>query len=257
MVIGLNRIKRFLTNSCPRRPAKPPDQVEIGVPEGPGRPPARRFQGRAELPRALPVGEELEEEAHAEAGAALGRLDVVLARPRPGRRCRGGPTGCRRPRSASRKCAAMSAPPYRVVPTLRRSATSLSSWRRRWAGIGSGHTSSPAVSARRPHLVEQAGVGPMRPAVRLPRATSHAPVSVARSMMASGPSSLAFTSASARISRPSASVFITSTVVPPAHLQHVADPGGVRPEHVVGHRAGRRRTFARGAPARARPTSPR
>ncbi len=44
---------------------------------------------------------------------------------------------------------------------------------------------------------------------------SWAPVSVATSMMTSGLSSPARTMASAMISRPSASVFITSTVLPP------------------------------------------
>ncbi len=54
----------------------------------------------------------------------------------------------------------------------------------------------------------------MRPAILSPSATMHAPVSVARSMIASGLSSDASESASARISRPSASVLSTSTVLP-------------------------------------------
>ena len=60
---------------------------------------------------ACAVGEELEEEADAEAGAALGQPRRRPRWPTPGRRCRGGPTGCRRPRTRSRKSAAMSAPP--------------------------------------------------------------------------------------------------------------------------------------------------
>ena len=42
----------------------------------------------------------------------------------------------------------------------------------------------------------------------------HGPVSVATSMIASGASSAAIAIASARISRPSASVLVTSTVLP-------------------------------------------
>ena len=42
----------------------------------------------------------------------------------------------------------------------------------------------------------------------------HGPVRVATSMIASGSSSAAIASASARISRPSASVLVTSTVLP-------------------------------------------
>ena len=48
----------------------------------------------------------------------------------------------------------------------------------------------------------------------MPSATTHAPVSVARSMMASGSSSAASVSPSARTSRPSASVLSTSMVRP-------------------------------------------
>ena len=51
--------------------------------------------------------------------------------------------------------------------------------------------------------------------MRCPSATTCAPVRVATSTIASGCSSLAATSASASTSRPSASVFSTSTVVPP------------------------------------------
>ena len=47
-----------------------------------------------------------------------------------------------------------------------------------------------------------------------PSATMHAPVSVARSITAAGFSSAASESASARMSRPSASVLSTSTVFP-------------------------------------------
>jgi hypothetical protein len=55
---------------------------------------------------------------------------------------------------------------------------------------------------------------PISPATFSPSATTHAPVSVARSTIASAFSSTASESASARISRPSASVLSTSTVLP-------------------------------------------
>ncbi|CAM5480403.1 hypothetical protein STANM309S_05988 [Streptomyces tanashiensis] len=54
----------------------------------------------------------------------------------------------------------------------------------------------------------------MMPKVRLPSARTMAPVRVATSTIASGCSSEALVSASARTSRPSASVFRTSTVLP-------------------------------------------
>ena len=53
------------------------------------------------------------------------------------------------------------------------------------------------------------------PATLVPRATTHAPVKVATSTIRSGLSSDARTSASPSTSRPSASVFSTSTVLPP------------------------------------------
>ena len=56
---------------------------------------------------------------------------------------------------------------------------------------------------------------PITPATRVPSARMQAPVSVAMSTTASGRCSAASTSASAMTSRPSASVFSTSTVVPP------------------------------------------
>jgi hypothetical protein len=56
---------------------------------------------------------------------------------------------------------------------------------------------------------------PITPAIHVPRARIVAPVSVAMSTIASGRSAAAMTSASAMTRRPSASVFMTSTVVPP------------------------------------------
>ncbi len=55
---------------------------------------------------------------------------------------------------------------------------------------------------------------PMRPAIRGPRATTQAPVSVAMSTIASGSSSTARQSPSASTSRPSQSVLRTSIVLP-------------------------------------------
>jgi hypothetical protein len=55
---------------------------------------------------------------------------------------------------------------------------------------------------------------PITPAVREPRATSCAPVSVEVSRIASGESSAARARASARITRPSASVLVISAFLP-------------------------------------------
>jgi hypothetical protein len=58
----------------------------------------------------------------------------------------------------------------------------------------------------------------MTAVVRAPSATSWAPVRVATSMTTSGVSSQARAMASARMSRPSASVLLTSTVFPPRRV---------------------------------------
>ena len=64
----------------------------------------------------------------------------------------------------------------------------------------------------------------------------HAPVSVAMSTMASVGSSVASTSASAMTRRPSASVLITSTVVPPRMVMtspsFIAVPDGMLSVHI-------------------------
>src|SRR5215211_2379194 len=97
---------------------------------------------------------------------------------------------------------------------LRRSATSESSSLRYSFGSGSGHTGSPTASAAAWTCSFQPSRLPMRPAILSPSATMHAPVNVATSTTASGLSSAARASASARMRRPSASVLSTSTVLP-------------------------------------------
>ena len=105
-------------------------------------------------------------------------------------------------------------PPARSpTAALRRRAKGLSSLARRCAGRGMGHRASPARAAASTTSRRRAGV-PMTAPTRSPRATIWAPVRVATSMTASGPSWTARARASARTRRPSASVFVTSTVVP-------------------------------------------
>ena len=77
---------------------------------------------------------------------------------------------------------------------------------------------------------------PITPATCVPSARMHAPVSVAMSTIASVGSSVASTSASAITSRPSASVLITSTVVPPRIVitspSFIAVPDGMLSVHI-------------------------
>ncbi len=82
------------------------------------------------------------------------------------------------------------------------------------SGNGNGHTCSPARSAAARTCSPQPSLLVIRPAIFSPNATTQAPVSVARSMIASGFASTASESPSARINRPSASVLSTSTVLP-------------------------------------------
>ena len=77
---------------------------------------------------------------------------------------------------------------------------------------------------------------PNRPVVILPSATTQAPVSVATSTRCVAPSCRAYQSASPRISRPSASVLITSTVLPDRAPQHVAGLHRAAAGHVLGRR---------------------
>ena len=73
------------------------------------RPVGGRLQAMREL-ELRPAGEERGQGADAEAGAALGRSRPRPTRCRPDRRCRGGPTACRR-RTPAGRWPAVSAPP--------------------------------------------------------------------------------------------------------------------------------------------------
>ena len=77
---------------------------------------------------------------------------------------------------------------------------------------------------------------PNRPDAARPSATTQAPVSVATSTRCVAPSCCAYQSPSPRISRPSASVLITSTVLPLAAGQHVAGLHRPAAGHVLGRR---------------------
>ena len=105
-------------------------------------------------------------------------------------------------------------PPY-LSPMLAMSATVDSIEARSSTGSGIGHICSPAAPAAATIAARRSSSLDMTAEVRLPSATSWAPVSVATSMSTSGLSSQARTMPSARTSRPSASVLSTSTVVPP------------------------------------------
>ena len=114
---------------------------------------------------------------------------------------------------------------------------------------------------RRPDLLDPAVVVAHQAGGPVPSATMHAPVRVARSTMASGSSSLASDRASARTSRPSASVLSTSMVLP-LRARSTSPSGWRRRRHVVGERdvaddlqPGRhdRRGTTRRAPRRRRP----
>ena len=118
------------------------------------------------------------------------------------------------PTKSCRNTPAIDAPPQRLPEMFLMSATSESSSARISFGSGSGHTGSPSASAAACTWSRSPSWLPINPAIFVPSATMHAPVSVARSTMASGSSSVASASASASTNRPSASVFSTSTVVP-------------------------------------------
>jgi hypothetical protein len=76
-----------------------------------------------------------------------------------------------------------------------------------------------------------------------------APVSVAMSTIASGFSSAAITSASARISRPSASVLVISTVVPPRMVS--TSPGRIAEPEIMFSAIGAHAVTFTGNPSRA------
>jgi hypothetical protein len=105
------------------------------------------------------------------------------------------------------------APPQRS-PVFFRSATSDLSCSFSDAVSGRRHRSSPerCAASRMPSTTGPSG--PMAAAVVGPRATTQAPVSVATSTRAAGSIRTAQARTSPRTSRPSASVFVTCTVLP-------------------------------------------
>ncbi len=84
------------------------------------------------------------------------------------------------------------------------------------------------------------------PATRSPSAVTQAPVRVATSTITSGSSSVARTSASARTSRPSASVLSTSTVLPPYIVR--TSPGRVASPETMFSAIGAHGVTATGSP---------
>ena len=90
---------------------------------------------------------------------------------------------------------------------------------------------SPTASPAAPMSRNSASSLPIAPVIWSPSATMHAPVSVAVSMITFGFFSARYASASASTSRPSASVFSTSDVVPPRCVStspgFVAEPLGM------------------------------
>ena len=117
--------------------------------------------------------------------------------------------------NSRRNAAAYSPPPQRTQSCWARSAILLL-WIRSSidSGIGIGHCDSPA-STPAATIASTTSWVPSTPPIRSPRASTMWPVSVATSRITSGFCSVARTSASARTSRPSASVLSTSTVLPP------------------------------------------
>src|ERR1022692_4320410 len=114
-----------------------------------------------------------------------------------------------------RKRPATSMPPCRSPVTLARSATGESRPLRSSSGSGMGQAISPARRKASTTPSRTASSLAITPLIRGPRATSWAPVRVATSTSRSGESAADLASASASTRRPSASVFSTSTVVPP------------------------------------------
>ena len=105
-------------------------------------------------------------------------------------------------------------PPARLpIVALVRSAKGVSYSAAMYSGSGMGQKSSPATLAASTTSVRVLSQ-PITAEVRLPSATIWAPVRVAMSSTASGFSVTAFASASAITRRPSASVLVTSTVLP-------------------------------------------
>ncbi len=106
-------------------------------------------------------------------------------------------------------------PPNRSPATFAMSATGESRPFLSSAGSGIGQACSPARRAASTTALHTSSSLPITPLIRGPSATSWAPVSVATSISRSGESCPDRASTSASTSRPSASVFSTSTVLPP------------------------------------------
>ena len=105
---------------------------------------------------------------------------------------------------------------------------------------GSGQTRSPVTSpAWRISPISPSSL-PIAPLAWCPSATTQAPVSVARSMIASGLLLGGVASASERITRPSASVFTISIVLPLVGLEDVARLVGRAAGQVLGRGEDRR-----------------
>ena len=153
--------------------------------------------------------------------------------------------------------------PGTVIPSLVFARSATSDLSRDWRSRGERHRPH-RPRRRRPRRrarLPTSSSSPISPAMRCPSATTCAPVRVATSTIASGCSSLAAASASAITSRPSASVFSTSTVVPPCiRSTSFGRIGGAR-RHVLGeaepardpHRHPRARRARRSPTARRQP----
>ena len=144
--------------------------------------------------------------------------------------------------------AALIAPPARP-PLLIMSAMSLLSSSRYSGPSGSSQTGSPARAAAWRTAEIHAGGVPKSPVVTLPRATTQAPVSVATSTRCVAPRCLAYHRPSPRISRPSASVLLISTVRPDA--PRITSPGLSALPPGMFSVAGTTATTRRGTPSRA------
>src|SRR6185312_14351766 len=118
------------------------------------------------------------------------------------------------PANSCRKRAAKQAPPLPAVDALRMSATSerMNRLYVSWSGIR--HTCSPPSSPAASMRSTNASSFAKTPACQSPSATTIAPVSVARSTTWVAPWRRAWYRQSARTSRPSASVFVISMVLP-------------------------------------------
>ena len=118
------------------------------------------------------------------------------------------------PTKCSKKIAPIIAPPPFKIEMLRRSATSLLIASLYDSSSGSCQIFSPATRPEAIMAFPSSSLFPIKPATASPSATMHAPVKVARSMIASDLFWSAYVIASPKIIRPSASVFNTSTVDP-------------------------------------------